>query len=166
MFHNSGQQSRVGVFDLCKSRLNNTTPTKRIMNVSSLNKVFNIDGPDFIDDILLIEEENIGNWGISGWNHTEEAKKLIGNKNRKYSTEEEKLKALKESRKKTRNKSQYKERRDKWLKENKEKLKEKQLEYDKKHREKNKEYAKNYYKKNKIRILQQAKEKYAASKSK
>jgi len=180
LFHNIGQQSWVGVFDLRKSRfycINSITPTKRIMDCRKLNVFLNIEGPDYIDDSFLMERENIGNWGVSGWNHTDDAKKTIGEKNRKYKTKEEKLKALNESRKRTRSKPEYKARVKKWKEENKERLKEKQLEYDKKNREKNKKYAKEYYKKNKEyareyyrknrdKIRKKAKERYEQSKTK
>ena len=46
-----------------------------MLNVSGINSALNIDGPNFIEEGFLEEELNTGNWGISGWNHTEEAKK-------------------------------------------------------------------------------------------
>ncbi len=131
-----------------------------MLDVSGINFALNIDGPNFIEDFSE-EELNIGNWGISGWNHTEEAKKAIGDKNRKYHTEEERLNALDESRRNMRNSSKYKERIAKWREENKEKLKRKQFLRDEKCREKRREYSKEYYRKNKSVLLEKAKEKYA-----
>ena len=137
-----------------------------MLNVSGINSALNIDGPNFIEEGFFEEELNTGNWGISGWNHTEEAKKAIGDKNRKYKTEEERLEALNESRKNMRNSSQYKKRLSKWKEENKESLVKKRFEYNETRREKNKEYSKEYYRKNKDDILKKAKEKYAAKRDK
>jgi NAD(P)H-nitrite reductase large subunit len=133
-----------------------------MLNVSGINLALNIDGPDFIEEEFFDEELNIGNIGISGWNHTEEAKKAIGDKNRKYQTEEERLKALAESRRKMRNSSKYKERIAKWREDNKEEQKRKQFMRDEKCGEQKKEYAREYYRKNKDMILKRAAEKYAA----
>ena len=66
------------------------------MDCSKLNAFLNIEGPDYINDIFLPESENIGNWGISGWNHTDEAKRAIGEKNKKYNAKNNKLKEIEE----------------------------------------------------------------------
>ena len=65
-------------------------------NCYSLNEMFCVDGPEYLDVDDTPIYANTG-WGKKGWNHTDEAKQAISKANKKY-TLEEKLQKLKESR--------------------------------------------------------------------
>jgi hypothetical protein len=71
-------------------------------NCYSLNEMFCVDGPEYLDVDDTPIYANTG-WGKKGWNHTDEAKQAISKANKKY-TLEEKLQKLKESREKSKEK--------------------------------------------------------------
>ena len=66
-------------------------------NCYSLNEMFCVDGPEYLD----VDDTPI--YANTGWNHTDEAKQAISKANKKY-TLEEKLQKLKESREKSKEK--------------------------------------------------------------